>query len=86
MSEIENWEPIKKYICAEIMKFKPDPANTRHDHLSQFHDFIIQLLFNGSHGIIHLCQYAIEKKQKLNEYEQAVKELKDKIPDIKDFN
>lgn len=81
MCDIENLELIKKYICEEIMNFKPIP--TRGDYLKQLEDFIRILIYHNFQGILCLYQRAVDAKQKYNEYERALNELKEKIPNIK---
>lgn len=81
MCDIENLELIKKYICNEITNFKPSPTHPR-DNLRQLEDFIQTLIYHNFQGILCLYQRAVDMKQKYNEYERALKELKDKIPDI----
>lgn len=62
------------------MKFKPIP--TKGDYLRQFDDFAHTLLYNNFQGILCLYQRAADMKQKYNEYERVLEELKEKIPDI----
>lgn len=80
MCSIENLELIKKYICDEIMNFEPNP--TKSDNLRQLEDFIRVLIYHKFQGILCLYQRAVDAKQKYNEYERALNELKEKIPDI----
>lgn len=80
MCNIENLELIKKYICNEIMNFKP--INTQGDYLGQLESFINILINDDFQSIICLYVRAVDMKRKLNEYEKVIKELKNKIPDI----
>lgn len=81
MCSIENLELIKQYICKEITNFEPQP--TRGDKLHQLEIFINNLINDDLQGI--LCSYSRVQflKQQTIEYERALKELKDKIPDIR---
>lgn len=80
MCDIENLELIKKYICNEIMSFKP--VITQGDYLGQLNTFINNLINDDFQSIICLYVRAVDMKRKLNEYEKVIKELKNKIPDI----
>lgn len=80
MCNIENLESIKKYICDEIMKFKPNP--TKGNYLNQLEIFINDLINDHFIGIICLYSRALTLKQQTIEYEKTIKELKNKIPDI----
>lgn len=80
MCDIENLELLKKYICDEIMNF--EPIITKGDYLHQFDVFLYKLIDSNFQGIICLYQRVVDLKRKINEYEKALKELKDKIPDI----
>lgn len=63
------------------MNFKPIPTH-RDDNLKQLEDFIHTLIYHNFQGILCLYQRAVDMKQKYDEYERALKELKNKIPDI----
>lgn len=80
MCNIENLESIKKYICDEIMKFKPKP--TKGNYLNQLETFMNDLINEHFISIICLYSRALALKQQTIEYEETIKELKNKIPDI----
>ena len=81
MCDIENLELIKKYICDEIMCFKPIP--THGDYLHQLEIHINNLVSDDLQSIFCLYSRVCCLKQKTYEYERALNELMEKIPNIK---